>query len=120
MAQVLVTSFKKQNGKIDKMHKEKKESATPERAPKFTFARAFLSCFKRSQNPSFLTHVVKKHAFLRQKSRLLRGGNKLFLRLKTQNKMRLLRCCFFEVFKLFWGGFWERFLRIFDVFWVDC
>ena len=100
MVQVLVTSFKKQNGKIDKMHKEKKEIATPERAPKFTFARAFLSCLKRSQNPSFLTHGV-------QKTRVFCAKQCVFCRGK-QVQTRFLRCCFAVFFIC-------SFLRVFSL-----
>ena len=53
MAQVLVTSFKKQKGKIDKMHKEKKERATLEGAPKSILEGAFFARFETSQTPSF-------------------------------------------------------------------
>ena len=100
MVQVLVTSFKKQNGKIDKMHKEKKESDTPEHAPKFTFARAFLSCLKRSQNPSFLTHGV-------QKTRVFCAKQRVFCRGK-QVQTRFLRCCFAAFFVC-------SFLRVFSL-----
>ena len=69
------------------MHKEKKESATPERAPKFTFARAFLSCLKRSQNPSFLTHVVQKTRIFAPKKQAFEGGKiSSFYALKRKTK----------------------------------
>ena len=72
MAQVLVTSFKKQKGKIDKMHKEKKENATLEAAPKSILRGRFSRALKQAKTPFLNTRCAKNACFCRPKQAKMR------------------------------------------------
>lgn len=80
MAQVLVTSFKKQKGKMDKMHKEKKENATLEAAPKSILRGRFSRALKQAKTPFLNTRCAKNACFCRPKQAKMRFFVLLFCR----------------------------------------